>query len=87
MEVIKHINSWDDKHIVVLDSQDFEFRAFTEYVEDALLDSNCLDYQDRDIIEDYGFEFWIIDHMSNAIATINEMIEEGSSVKFEFKPL
>ena len=87
MEAIDFINDWNDRNIDVLDEQGNEYRCLSEQVENALIESNVLHYEDEDVILEYGFEFWCNEYRDNAKSYLNDLLENDPEFKGNFKPI
>ena len=86
MDELEYLIEWNDKHIEVQDAFGYEFKCFTKYIEDELLESELIDFQDMEVIIEHGFEYWANEFRENALATLNELLEFNPSLKGKFNP-
>ena len=87
MEAIDYITDWNDKHIEVLDELGDNYKAFTSDIEEELMASELIDFQDMEIIQEWGFEYWWKEYQENAKATLNELLEFNQDLKSKFSNL
>ena len=81
---VKFIEDWNDKEIIVQDNEGFNHRTIeVDKIQNLIIEH--AEYEDAEIIEDYGFEFWFRELHNHVVNDMNYLFDLYPNLHENFK--